>query len=171
MTLSDGERARLEKLTQKGREIREFICARTPTDVDVRTWFAYLSAVKALQGNADNDLSFLACILAKNYLLEQHGPHAFDAAQKAQGAPGLDVDFRLSDGTRVVGEIKTTTPYLLTDFGAQQRTSMKKDLAKLQAADAGRKYFFVTDERTYDVLNKKHAHDLVGIELVLLEWK
>jgi hypothetical protein len=110
-SLTQSEQERLDVTIQRVQEAREFLCSRAPQDDDPATWFLYLSVLKTIQGNADNDLSFLACILAKRYLLEVHGDVSFDAAHRLQGAPGLDIDFRAADGRRVIGEVKTTTPY------------------------------------------------------------
>ena len=149
--------------------MRSFLCTKVPATNDVAAWFAYLSVFKELQGNMHNELSFLVCILAKQRLVAQHGPLAFDASAKAQGAPGLDIDVRTADGSRIVAEIKTTEPYKLRDFGANQESAFKKDFAKLQSTDASVKYLFVTSKRAHEVLCAKYAGDLNGISLVLLK--
>lgn len=79
-----GEEARFRETIARLKGIREFICRTRPANDDVTTWFAYLSALRSLQGNANNDLSFLACLLAKEYLVQHHGDLAFDAAAKCQ---------------------------------------------------------------------------------------
>src|SRR3954454_15358867 len=105
--LTPGEKARFRETITRLNEIRQFVCGKTPANDEVRTWFAYLSVIKELQGNAHNDLSFLACLLAKRHLVEHHGPLTFDVSAKAQGAPGLDLDLRTPDGRRIIGEVKT----------------------------------------------------------------
>jgi hypothetical protein len=40
---------------------------------DVETWFASLATIKQVQGNFNNDISFVACLLAKRYLFEHFG--------------------------------------------------------------------------------------------------
>jgi hypothetical protein len=124
--------------------------------------------IKALQGNANNDLSFLSCLLAKQYLVEHHVEVSFDAAAKAQGASGLDIDVRTTTGERIVGEVKTVEPYQPNDFGAQQKASFQADFEKLRSATATFKYLFVTSKRAHDMLTRKHRNDLAGITLVLL---
>ena len=167
--LTPGEQARFRETISRVEEIREFICGRSPANSDVASWFAYLSVIKALQGNANNDLSFLACLLAKKYLVERHGELSFDAAAKAQGASGLDIDVRTTTGQRIIGEVKTVEPYQLKDFGAQEKASFQADFAKLRSAAATFKYLFVTSKRAHEVLTRKHRNDLTGITLVLLD--
>src|SRR5262245_10331275 len=113
--LTYGERARFRETISRLEGIRAFICGRTPPGEDVASWFAHLSLLKGLQGNANNDLSFLACLLAKRYLVELHGQLFLDVAEKAQGAPGLDIDVHTSRGQRIVAEVKTVEPYQARD--------------------------------------------------------
>lgn len=89
--------------------------------------------------------------MAKAYLVTRFGESAFDAAEKAQGAPGLDIDVTIGD-KRIVGEIKTTKPYNGPDFGAQQKLMFEKDFAKLAAAEASLKFMFVTEPATFKIL-------------------
>ena len=70
-----------------------------------------MSGVKAALGNLNNDMSFLASLLIKEFLEEEYGSNDFDAAAKPQGAAGYDVEATADDGTKIVGELKTTTPY------------------------------------------------------------
>ena len=60
---------------------------------------------------------------------------AFDADAKAQGAPGIDIEFRTQDGRRIAAEIKTTFPYQ-PGFGAKQREMISKDIEKLKKSNA-----------------------------------
>jgi len=132
-------------------------------------WYDFLSALKQIQGNASNDLSFIATLLAKHYLADRHQT-SFCAAEKPQGAPGIDIDVTTAQGERVVGEIKTTVPYQVVDFGAQQAAMFKKDFAKLLAADAKYKYLFVTEPAAFEVLKKpKYLKLMPGVRIVLLK--
>ncbi|HXH24637.1 MAG TPA: hypothetical protein VNI78_05265 [Vicinamibacterales bacterium] len=167
--LTVGERQHLKAIIQRVAEVRDFVCQGEPADEDAGTWFLYLSAMKVIQGNANNDLSFLASLLAKRHLVRLHGEIAFDAATKPQGAPGLDIDVRDKDGRRIIGEVKTTSPYKGDDFGGQQWTTIRSDIAKLHTTDADFKYFFVTDERAEEILRRCCSTDLAGINLVRLE--
>ena len=169
VTLTSGELARLRETISRVEQIRTFVCRGTPASEDVATWFAFLSALKALQGNANNDLSFLSCVLAKGYLVECHGGLLLDVATKPQGAPGLDIDVLTVRGERIVGEVKTVEPYLPTDFGSQQKEAFRADFKKLQSATAQFKYLFVSSRRAHEVLGRKYAFDLAGVTLVLLD--
>lgn len=95
----------------------------------------------------------------------------FDVAFKPQGAPGLDIDAKTIDGERVVGEIKTTTPYHGHDLGAAQKLTFVKDFRKLEEAVAVHKFFFVTDEATFDVVQRRYLDQLPGSTVVLLEGR
>lgn len=109
-------------------------------------WYEFLVALKQIQGNASNDLSFIATLLAKHYLAQKHDV-SFCAAEKPQGAPGIDIDCTTPAGERIVGEIKTTVPYQAVDFGAQQAAMFKKDFAKLTTTSAKYRYLFVRRRR------------------------
>lgn len=130
--------------------------------------FNMLATFRELQGNLSNDVSFAATLLAKAYLYNKFGL-TFDAAEKPQGAPGIDIDVNTPKGERVVGEIKTTVPYQANDFGAQQAKSFKADFAKLATVIAQHKFLFVTDSRSYKVLLKpKYLSQIPGVTIVNL---
>lgn len=125
---------------------------------------------RIIQGNTSNDLSFLACLLAKSYLSKRLEISDFDAAAKPQGATGLDIDLITADGRHVIAEIKTTIPYseAKNDLGAQQKASFKKDFDKLNKAQADNKFFFVTDLKTYNIVKQRYAKFIPGVEIILL---
>jgi hypothetical protein len=132
-------------------------------------WYDFLSALKEIQGNTSNDISFIATLLAKRYLAENHNVH-FCAAEKPQGAPGIDIDVKTEDGRRIVAEIKTTMPYQRVDFGAQQAEMFKKDFAKLVLAEANHKYLFVTEAAAFEALKRpKYSKLMPGVRVVLLK--
>ncbi len=149
--------------------LRQFLNTRSVDALDASTeWLKFLSEFKTIQGNLNNDVSFMATLLAKEYLVA-HFSLQFDAAEKPQGAPGIDIDVRTADGKRIVAEIKTTAPYQLNDFGANQATSFKKDFAKLKFAQADCKFLFVTERRAFEVLKKlKYTRQIPGVRIVLL---
>ncbi len=113
-------------------------------------------------------MSFIAALMAKEYLCSAFPMADFDIGTKAQGAPGLDIDERTIEGHRVIGEIKTTTPYAGSDLGAQQRAMFEKDFAKLNKEDAPHKFFFVTDRATFQVVKRKYHTRIPGVTVVLL---
>ncbi len=132
-------------------------------------WYSALNELKQTLGNINNDISFIVTLLAKLYLKKRFGLFDFDAAAKPQGAPGLDIDEILPDSRRVVCEIKTTTPYIRSDFGAQQKTSFDKDFRKLADAEAGLKFMFVTEDATFKILCRpRYAAKLSGVAVVQL---
>ena len=71
-------------------------------DVTAERLYSFLAALKAIQGNANNSVSFVAKLLAKTYLSSALPVSPFDAASKPEGAPGLDIDVSTLDGKRVV---------------------------------------------------------------------
>lgn len=137
-------------------------------EIDVLTQFEDVSELRRLLGNIDNDRSFLACLLMKDFLQNRHALVDFNIGLKAQGAPGLDLDAITEDGKRIIGELKTTSPYGENDLGANQKTSFLGDFAKLNNNEADTKYFFVTDERTFTIVKSKYNQYLEGVTLVLL---
>jgi hypothetical protein len=170
MQLTSNEQNQLAAVERRQSELRAFLLEqqRPASDGPLSNWFAFLSAMKQITGNASNDLSFIATLMAKEFLCSRLDMAPFDAALKPQGAPGLDIDERTRSGERVVAEIKTTVPYLETDLGAAQKATFRKDFGKLQLAEAPHKFFFLTNTRTYDIVNRKYAADLGGVSVVLL---
>ena len=138
---------------------------------DVSQWYKALAEIKAIQGNINNDLSFLACLLAKNYLEKRFGLNNFDAAAKPQGAAGLDINVFIPSGKRLIAEIKTTVPYsgVLNDLGANQKESFRNDFDKLNSTPADYKFFFVTDKATFEVVKRKYSREIPGVEIILLD--
>jgi len=66
-------------------------------------WHTYLAEMKKLSGHANNDQTFVAGLMAKEYLYGRFSMCHYDAALKPMGATGLDIDERTLDGQRVVG--------------------------------------------------------------------
>ena len=54
------------------------------------------------------------------------------------------------------------------DFGAQQKNTIKKDFLKLNSEVADYKFFFVTDEETYEILNRKYSYQIPDVQIILL---
>ena len=132
-------------------------------------WFVYLQRIKESQGNLNNYLSFIACLMAKEYLHRRHGIDNWDVAEKPQGAPGLDIDLKTITGKRIIGEIKTTKPYEEDNFGAAQWTSFENDFRKLRRRRSDVKYLFVTHPLTYKYLKRDSQYVRVsGLKVVLL---
>ena len=84
---------------------------------------------------------------------------------QSQSAPGLDIDLKMANGERIIGEVKTTTPCQKGLLGANQKDSIEKDLKKLEDTPANHKYFFVTDPGTYAQVQNQMPQ---GVEIILL---
>ena len=134
----------------------------------MRDWFEYHVSIKRILGNHSNDMSLIACLLAKEYLSSKLPMEPFDAAENRQGAAGLDIDESTTDGQRVIGEIKTTIPYQKNDLGAAQKRTFGKDFDKLNRHTATHKFFFVTNERTFGLMRDKYAGQISGVTIVCL---
>src|SRR5579864_2450832 len=120
--MTPNERECCKDIRQKDELVRTFLHGGGLSDPpNPKQWLEYLCTIRAILGNLNNSISFVATQLAKEYLATQLYVSGFDAAEKAQGAPGLDIDIRDSDGRHIVAEIKTTVPYGQTDFGAAQK--------------------------------------------------
>jgi hypothetical protein len=156
-------RVRLDYLTSFLNEDRLPTANSSPVE-----WFQTLATIKSIVRNTSNDLSFVTCLLAKDYLCRRFEMRPFDVALKHQNASGLDIDEETATGERVVGEIKTTSPAARSDLGAQQKKTHAKDYKKLNEANAAHRFFFVTDHVTLDIMHEKYASQILGVEIVLL---
>ncbi len=171
MELTASERAQLAAIQNRLDALRQYLDGRsTPSpESSAQNWFDYLLQMKRILGNASNSDSFVACLMAKEYLSTRLPMRPFDVALKPQGAPGLDIEASTEDGKRVVGEVKTTIPYNGSDLGAAQQATFRKDFDKLRAATADHKYFFVTDGAVFRLMQQpRYARELPGITVVLL---
>ena len=160
----------MKEIQSKLSQVRDHLSEHEFPSLDKTSfWYSYLATIKSIQGNFNNDISFLATLMAKQYLGRRYGLQNFDAAEKHQGAPGLDIDVQLPDGQRLIAEIKTTSPYKSNDLGAQQKATFKKDFVKLANAEADVKLFFLTELKTFELMKKpKHRSQLSGVTVILL---
>jgi hypothetical protein len=151
-------------------QMKEFLIKKEfPNSYSPQDWYTYLNGLKTIQGNSSNDLGFIATMMAKVYLERKYGVSSFDAASKPQGAPGLDIDLKLSDGRRLIAEIKTTSPYKSNDLGAQQKATFEKDFDKLILNEADIKLFMLTERTSYNLMKSpKYCRLIPGIIVVLL---
>ena len=170
--LTEKEKRYCSDIAERVSRMRKFLGENALADPPEPTeWHPFLSALRKIQGNLSNDGSFIATLLAKQYLRSKFDVD-FDAAEKPQGAPGIDIDVKTLDGQRIVAEIKTTVPYQVSDFGAQQAASFKKDFAKLAAAEADYKFLFVTDSVAFAALKKdKYIKLMPGVRIVHLSTR
>lgn len=165
--LTEQEKRYGQEIRNKDSALRTFLAGSAlPPDIDERAWLAYLTSIKAILGNLSNDVGFVATLLVKRYLAARFGIVDFDAAAKPQGAAGADIVAVSADGRQIVGELKTTTPYQ-PGFGAQQRTTIIKDLTRLAASTADHRFMFVTDADTFATLCKPSwTARAPGVEIV-----
>ena len=168
--LSDNESKAIAATKQRVCQLARFLASNQPPDGDsAREWLDYLARFKDGLGNLNNNIGFFATLLAKEYLVKTLGIPPFDATDKAQGAPGLDIDVRTTIGGRVIAEIKTTHPYKLDDLGSKQLEEFKKNAERLRRESADHKFFFLTDRKTFDVMKKRRYRELFsGTRVILL---
>ncbi|WP_416825472.1 hypothetical protein [Ectobacillus polymachus] len=169
--LSNEEMNYIESLSKKMDKVKAFLSEDTSSGIfegDLIEQYEAMNSFRRIIGNIDNDLSFLGCLLIKEFLNQRHSFSALNMALKPQGSPGLDVDETTIDGKRIIGELKTTYPYKQNDLGANQKSNFIKDFEKLQRNVADDKYFFVTECKTFDIVQRKYSQYLKGINLVLL---
>jgi hypothetical protein len=168
MKISEPETRYSRTIHEKLQELRAFLTdnaldpAAHPADA-----YLFLSKLKSVLGNLNNDISFVATLMAKDYLSRHFDVSAFDAAAKAQGAPGIDIEFCTQDGMRVAAEIKTTFPYQL-GFGAKQHEMISKDIDKLKKSNADVKFLFLTERLSFEAARKVRNWTGCGIRVVLL---
>lgn len=158
----------MEGISRRVSRLRDFLLGNElgPAD-DFVARYDYLSSIKSIQGNLSNDISYIATLLAKSFLQSRFDLLAWDAAEKPQGAPGLDIDVSTRARERIIGEIKTTVPYGKSDLGSNQKAMFDKDFAKLTRASADHKFMFVTESRTFDLLClPKYCRKIPGVTVV-----
>jgi hypothetical protein len=167
--LTAAETAYCASIKDRDTELRGFLSVQSLADLpDPRTWLLYLTQIKDILGNTSNSIGFLATLLAKDYLARRFSVVGFDAAAKAQGAPGPDIEVRTSDGKLVRCELKTTRPYQ-PGFGANQKKEILKDLKKLVECSADYKLMLVTDDQSYTTLcGTNYAAFAPSVEIVNL---
>lgn len=170
MKLTDTERGYLEDIDRKLGQLRGYLQTHPEPGVNTAptAWLGHLTQIKSILGNTSNWMSLVAALLAREYLSGVLQMRPYDAAAKAQGACGLDVDEQTISGERVVAEIKTTEPYKENDLGAAQKASFRKDFKKLRDATAPHKFFFVTSERAFLVVQARYMGEVPGVTVVLL---
>lgn len=163
------EQAYLDNIRERIGQLQLFLSNNAlPDDRDITLLFAFVEELRGILGNSANLQSFLSILLAKAYLLAHFDLDDFDAAEKAQGASGLDIDVLTRTSQRIIGEIKSTIPYGEKDLGAAQKKEFRKDFIKLNAAQADHKFFFVTHQKTYDIVETRYLKEIPNVELVLL---
>jgi len=168
---TENEETYLKRIKERLTKLKSFLnTLNLEDDSELTDWYEGLSEIKTIQGNSNNDVSFIACVMAKGYLAKKFRIGTFDVAEKPQGANGLDIDLLTEGGERVVGEIKTTTPYsgAKNDFGAKQKESFKHDFDKLNNIPADHKFFFLTDSKSFELVQKKYAKLIANVNVVLL---
>jgi hypothetical protein len=110
-SLTPSEDRAVAAIREKDRALRRFLAEQSvAADVAPAQWLSYLTGIKAVLGNLSNDLGFVETLLVKHYLERRFAITDFDAAGKAQGATGVDIEAATADGRTIVGELKTTTP-------------------------------------------------------------
>lgn len=166
-SMTTAESRYCEAISEKDQALRAHLASNNfPASAGPRDWLQYLAGIKSVLGNINNDLGFVATLLVKQYLMERFGVTDFDAAGKPQGSSGVDIRARTPGGQTIVGEIKTTKPYQ-PGFGAAQRTSMLKDLARLAASTATHRIMFVIDPDAFAALCKPtFSSRAPGVEIV-----
>jgi hypothetical protein len=138
-------------------------------NIELKYWYNYLNNIKEIIGNFNDALSFISCLMEKEYLLNKYSIVDLDVGIKSQSSPGLDIDVNTIENKRIIAEIKTTKSINENDFGSQQKKSIVNDLNKLINAKSDFKYLFVTETNTYNILKNKYKKYFNGIELILLK--
>ncbi|GHV46045.1 hypothetical protein AGMMS49546_33330 [Spirochaetia bacterium] len=169
MKMTDGEKKQLFDTISMVNELKNYLNSSSINQTDdIGQIFKYLNGIKDIQGNFNHSISYVSCLLAKEYLQENYGINNMDVSIKPQGANGLDFDEKLNNGKRIIGEIKTIKPYGENDFGAQQKREFREDFRKLNETSADYKILFVTEPKSFQILNEKYLKELNNVKIVLL---
>lgn len=125
-------------------------------------WKKYNSVKEAL-GNFNNDMTSIACLMAKEWLFQNNLINCecmskTDILESSVNAGGFDIDIINEDNLRIIGEVKTTSFYK-KDFGAMQKKGIIKDLVGLEKGAKEKeknhispkyKFMFVTDSKVFE---------------------
>lgn len=125
-------------------------------------WKKYNSVKEAL-GNFNNDMTSIACLMAKEWLFQNNlisceCMSKTDILESSVNAGGFDIDIINEDNQRIIGEVKTTSFYK-KDFGAMQKKGIIKDLVGLEKGAKEKeknhispkyKFMFVTDSKVFE---------------------
>ena len=125
-------------------------------------WKKYNSVKEAL-GNFNNDMTSIACLMAKEWLFQNNLINCecmskTDILESSVNAGGFDIDIINEDNQRIIGEVKTTSFYK-KDFGAMQKKGIIKDLVGLEKGAKEKeknhispkyKFMFVTDSKVFE---------------------
>ena len=125
----------------------------------------YLIRIKGIIGNLDNEIHTSAMQLIKIYLKEQH-PEIQDWEFKEGGQAGIDIEGKKDNKLMVIGELKTTNPYLENDFGAAQKKNIIKDLERLENAYLPYKYFFIVNKESFSILHERYRKIFPSVKII-----
>lgn len=167
--MTDKERGELDQIGRRIGLLQQYLSTwDLNSSLECDEWMKRLLEIRRIQGNTNTGASFVASLLAKQFLANRFGFAPFDATEKRQAANGLDIDFKTPDGKRVIGEIKTTVPYKGEKLGGNQETAIRKDFARLAEESASFKFFFVTDPMALEIVQSCYGVESSEIEIVLL---
>jgi hypothetical protein len=154
---------RLDSINRKMDRLRTFVLNEDLLikDGDVETALRKLLKLKECIGNYYIDIHFLSKCLAYSFLKEKHG--VIIDLTTPEGSAGLDIKL-----DEIVGEIKTTKPYLKNDFGADQKEKILGNLERLEELDKTHKYLFVIYDETERILKQKYSKHYPSVKIVNL---
>jgi len=82
--IKENEIQYLKAVQNKDNRLRDFLNSKPfPDTASSETLFQYLSEIKSILGNHHNDISFVASLLAKDFLIDRFEGLTWDAAEKA----------------------------------------------------------------------------------------
>lgn len=130
---------------------------------DVNVFWRKYNSVKEALGNFNNDMTSIACLMAKEWLFQNNLINCecmskADILESSVNAGGFDIDIINEDNQRIIGEVKTTSFYK-KDFGAMQKKGIIKDLDGLEKGfkekqknhiSPKHKFMFVTDSKVFE---------------------
>ena len=169
MKMTKNEETQLNNIKTIIGKLKSYLGNSDINDIDeLKKIYNYISEIKSIQGNLNNSISYIACLMAKEYLLKNYDINNIDVSIKPQSANGLDIDEKLNNGERIICEIKTIFPLVENDFGSAQRNSFRNDFKKLNETVSKHKILFVTEQKAFNVLKEKYLNELVNVKIVLL---
>lgn len=113
-------------------------------------------------GNVNNQIHSSAVDLALRYLCRIYKIRDIEKQVKSVNriaGRGFDLEIIDNNENLIIGEVKTTSPLYIQDFGANQKKEIIKDLERINKFDTinQNKYFFVISSKAKKILINKYS--------------
>lgn len=138
------------------------------SDESLLSQFEVLCECRRIFGKVDQAINYMAIQLMQQYLIEKHLLKLVHSQIKKQDEFTFMFEEKAPNGEEVAAILNTTPATLSSEFNPSQRSIFFQDCRLLSKTKATRRYYFVTDEYVYNIIEKKYKQFLESIQLILL---